>query len=78
MDKQELEESKQKKKAEPKKTYDKVDVLLSILEYDREKEVLEKKKKEMKNQKTFRFIPVIKFVLNTITMIKEVMIKQSF
>lgn len=73
LDKQDLEENKQKKKAEAKKAYDKVDVLLSILEYDKESELLERKKKEMKNKKTFRYIPVIKFVLNTITMIKEVL-----
>jgi hypothetical protein len=72
LDKQDLEESRQKKKAEPKKPYDKVDMLLSILEYGRENDILEKKKKEMKNKKTFRYVPVIKFVLNTITMIKEV------
>ena len=70
LNKQELEESK-KKKAEMSKTYNRTEILLSILEYDQETEMTQKYKNEVKNKKTFKFIPTIKNVLDTLKIFKD-------
>jgi len=60
-----------KKKEEMKKNYTHTDIMLSILTYDDGSEEVNKKLKETKQKKSYKYVPSIKYAINTSSLIKD-------